>query len=400
LSSSGFGYVINTISTQIWLIVVFISMVILALYRYKINLRFRFILFVSMFIAMLIINNIIYNYFKIDLYVGLVLRLLIAYYTVRILDMKFIKVYIIVMSYLSILTLSLYLLILMKILPMNIFKNIGFIVQQSNLSEQILSGANVLLRNCGPFWEPGAFGGYLVIALALNIFIYNQKVLCQTNIILVLGILSTQSTTAYLGVGVILLIIYYQKTGGSIISIFTGLTIIFSFFYLLNKSEIVYPKIYEQYQAFLNYFYGYNTTWNSQRFISTYTDYLAFIENPIFGLGLNVENRFNAKYYIENASSTNGWMNFLTRWGIVGFSLYLYTFYKSLIVIVKRHCVSKKMAAYLLLIILFIASSEDYFYYPFFWALTVYKYAIKAEDVDVDNKRSSKSHYVISTKTS
>ena len=30
-----------------------------------------------------------------------------------------------------------------------------------------------LIRNCGPFWEPGAFGGLLIIAIILNII--NQK---------------------------------------------------------------------------------------------------------------------------------------------------------------------------------------------------------------------------------
>lgn len=61
-------------------------------------------------------------------------------------------------------------------------------------------------RNCGVFWEPGVFQGYINLAIALLIFggfkVNNPK---KTLVIFVITLFSTMSTMGYLCLGVILL---------------------------------------------------------------------------------------------------------------------------------------------------------------------------------------------------
>lgn len=61
-------------------------------------------------------------------------------------------------------------------------------------------------RNCGPFWEPGMFAVYIVMALFFNLFVQKQKIFCG-NIILICALISTFSTGGY--IAALLLAIFY-----------------------------------------------------------------------------------------------------------------------------------------------------------------------------------------------
>lgn len=67
--------------------------------------------------------------------------------------------------------------------------------------------SNYRLRNCGMFWEPGAFAGYINVAFML--FINNLSELFRKHrgkvVILLLALLSTLSTTGYVCFGLIML---------------------------------------------------------------------------------------------------------------------------------------------------------------------------------------------------
>lgn len=59
-------------------------------------------------------------------------------------------------------------------------------------------------RNYGPFWEPGRFTIYLTLAMALNMYVNNEKLLSNKNIIIFLANLTTFSTTGYFAMTIIL----------------------------------------------------------------------------------------------------------------------------------------------------------------------------------------------------
>jgi hypothetical protein len=59
-------------------------------------------------------------------------------------------------------------------------------------------------RNCGMFWEPGAFAGYLILALFFMIRNgQNEGVRSKRGVVLLAALLSTQSTTGYLALAVL-----------------------------------------------------------------------------------------------------------------------------------------------------------------------------------------------------
>ncbi|RYF91931.1 MAG: hypothetical protein EOO00_07810, partial [Chitinophagaceae bacterium] len=67
-----------------------------------------------------------------------------------------------------------------------------------------------LIRNSGPFWEPGAFGGFLLLALMFNTLLHDS-LLRKENIIFVAALISTFSTTAYLGLAVFVSMFLFLK---------------------------------------------------------------------------------------------------------------------------------------------------------------------------------------------
>lgn len=76
------------------------------------------------------------------------------------------------------------------------------------------------IRNCGPFFEPGLYATYLIVALVLNIS-KNHKLLHHDNWILIAAILTTCSSAGYVSLVLIILytIFFSKKAFERIISI-------------------------------------------------------------------------------------------------------------------------------------------------------------------------------------
>jgi hypothetical protein len=381
LTASGFGYFKYVVSDQVTIIIIFCAIVGIALIKKSFNIEKSFLVYLLVFLFMMLINSVFFDIYRYEVYAGLIARLLIAYFSIYLIGDKFIEIFIKVMYYISLASLAVFVLISAHILPYNMFQGIGFVVPM--MFSEVVESKSVLglIRNSGPFWEPGAFGGFLVMALALNIYMLNTGVTKKSNVIFLIAILSTFSTTAYLATAVVLAFFVFKKFGFNEVTILSSIVIISIASYIFVSSPFVWSKISDQYEYFLDYKNGFNTPWNPQRFVSTYTDYMVFSDNPIFGVGLNNETRFDPKYYVENAISSNGWMNLLTRWGITGFAIYFYYLYKSFGEMAYIYGVEKKVSILLLLVVFILGSSEDYFYLPFFWALTIYSFLIRGDEV-------------------
>jgi hypothetical protein len=65
-------------------------------------------------------------------------------------------------------------------------------------------GYDGLQRNCGPFWEPGMFAVFINIALLINLYINKASLFSRVNIVLIIALITTLSTT---GIIVLFLII-------------------------------------------------------------------------------------------------------------------------------------------------------------------------------------------------
>ena len=93
----------------------------------------------------------------------------------------------------------------------NIFKNIGWIPSVSNgstvMQNLVLSNLDMtnsgLIRNWGPFWEPGVFQIYVLLALIIVMSEYKEKHFLK--ILFIVTTLSTFSTTGYIILAIILI---------------------------------------------------------------------------------------------------------------------------------------------------------------------------------------------------
>lgn len=210
---------------------------------------------------------------------------------------------------------------------------------------QLLSLGELYGRNSGMFWEPGAYQGYLNLAL----FFLLQKDNSYSDrrkriLILSLALLSTQSTTGYLVFGVIVIYYVLRNKKFSIpkkVILLIIITVAFSYAYF--NLDFLQDKI------------TYETS-TTEKDKSRVLDYLFYKEaisrNAIFGSGL------------IDIVSGNGFISFLIAWGIVGVSYYLIALYSNL-----RRYWTVKDALFFVIVIVICLQGEGFLSYPLFLGL-------------------------------
>ncbi len=142
-----------------------------------------------------------------------------------------------------------------------------------------------LKRNSGPFWEPGAFAGFLVLALLFNI-IRKGRLNNKTNMILIFGVMSTFSTSGYVAL-VFVVLSYLMAQRNRIRRIVYVPLIIFTSAVLFFSVDFIGEKI----QRKLSFT---NQTYNT-RFKSAKLDLEDFMDHPFVGLGRSEKTRFKGE---------------------------------------------------------------------------------------------------------
>lgn len=238
-------------------------------------------------------------------------------------------------------------------------------------------------RNSGFVWEPGAFGCFLVITLLFNFFINNFRI-DKKAIILIVGIISTLSTTSYIALLVLLLMLYrYRfptKYASLIIIISAGIIVIIALPFLADKilaqsnSDLVslddietLSKYYEDIDdqiplgrfASAEFLYG---NLNSQLFLGVSNAYNIIVNN------------------IYNVNISNGLFDFIAKFGLVG--LFVLIFYYSKFCI--HYIFKKEYVFYCILALLVLGFGEPVLHLPFFLTFlflpTLIKESIQVEE--------------------
>jgi len=230
-----------------------------------------------------------------------------------------------------------------------------------------------LPRNSGPFWEPGAFGGYLTIGIAFEMILYRK--FSKRAFIFLIVLLTTFSTAAYLAVALFFLsyFLFLETNKKRKLLIFPAL--LAGVFYLIFNVEFLAIKIIEQIKGFEEE-QIYNTqSDNDTRLGSTVLDFKDFQRSPLFGTGPSNETRYGKNEILF--MRTNGLTDFAVKVGLLGFLFICWTFFHSLKNYFSESGISKpKTSAHILMFITFLISlSEAYFNMPFFWSLFFLQYA-------------------------
>lgn len=224
-----------------------------------------------------------------------------------------------------------------------------------------LEHADELVRNSGMFWEPGAFAGYLLIAIIFifkqnkSFSIKNYKIEFYT---ILLGLISTQSTTGYFVLSIMLL--FYIFNIKSIFKYFLLPFFIFGIIIVLEKAPFLLEKVVFQFveASELENFQISNT-----RFGSLKMDFDYMKSSPIWGNGVHVGSRYRFHPWVkEDIGHGNGMSNFIASWGFPVFIFWLH----QLFIYFKKSFLTNSKSFVFVFIILLILQGEQFLDYPLF----------------------------------
>ncbi len=330
----------------------------------KLNIIKADIIFFAIFIILIILHYLKFGNLIIVASIGFIINITIAFLNVKIIK-NFSEIYIKIIYYISIISLLFYF--------SYITTGIKFGVQLNEISYHNFFYHYKLeqlkyFRNCGPFWEPGAFAGYLVLALFL-ILKDLEKINKKIFLFISLALITTFSTTGFIAYFIVLIImllkkkiIYFDnsKFYGPIFVIII-ITILGIYFY--NEFDLLKNKINLQFEASQYQLKNYQ----SNRLGNFLYD-IDFIKiNPLYGLSANIDIR---NLYDPLASNIilnqgNALSGFTVRFGLIGILTILYYFTYSVFSSTKSYSISFVS----LILICSLLFSEKYLNFPLFYIL-------------------------------
>lgn len=361
-------------SNSILFIPVFVVLFSVFLLRKK-RVDWNFVLLFTLLVIITIVQTYVFNFYSIQTIIGFFLRVVIAYLIVKILGEKFISYFINILYVMAIISLPIYFSLLLFPGMLNILLSIAPVFNILNFANDstysiIIYTLNILhiedSRNVGPFWESGAFAGYLLLAYMFN-FYSEEKNKTRKSIILLITIFTTLSTTSYLALFVFLFFTLYQRIKNIFIRILAVSIIFIGGYYAFISFNFLGPKIESQ----LDRARGadpYKGDKGTQRFLTIKRDIEDFKGHEIVGRGSNPVTRFS--YGPLDQIRTVGLTDIIVRMGLPFFLLMMYFMYLS----IYNYLVSQKQQSIFNCLSLFIAilitlMSEVYFTYPLYWSL-------------------------------
>ncbi|MFC1760086.1 hypothetical protein ACFLZD_01035 [Candidatus Neomarinimicrobiota bacterium] len=225
----------------------------------------------------------------------------------------------------------------------------------------------VFYRNSGPFWEPGGYVCFLILALIFNIII-NRTIFKRKNLIFFIAIITTFSTTGY--IALIFLVIGYLIIQRKLINYLILLPVFVIISYIsFTTLGFLKDKIILNYEKTITS--NIETTART-RFVSTILDLKDIKDNPIIGKGRSFKTRHGISAsefsYLEHRN--NGITGLTVRYGIPFFLFYFSLIFKSFKDILTIQMLPRIFAYFILMTIILLGSSQGLFEKPIFVGLT------------------------------
>jgi hypothetical protein len=181
---------------------------------------------------------------------------------------------------------------------------------------------NGMIKNPGPFYEAGAFGCFLMLALIINV-IQKRRLFDKINIVLIITLLSTFSTAVYLSLFTFIILYYLIDKSLSVKLFFFPIIAIF-FYYSYFQLNFLNEKIEQEYENAVRLGV---TEERVGRIQGGMVDLNEFKNNWIFGRGLIIGTKDDDPF---QTGSNNGLTDLALTYGLFGFILYFYLMTKSL----------------------------------------------------------------------
>lgn len=287
------------------------------------------------FVLIMILQSLLTKSFMSGPFFGWLLRIVYAYFVLKIVGYTFINKYIVILKQITIVSLILYFILAYVPGMYEFFRNISVTYIHPLETYEVNVRTNLIIytndywlldmppRNAGPFWEPGAFGMFLIVAIVFNTLI-KSRFLLKDNWVFLVGIFTTFSMGTFFSILVFIysFLLLIRKLNPVTLSIAVMLLLLS--YWAFNKYDFLGEKFEKRYLKTLNF----DTKQSYQdldyqvgRNEKAILDLNAFINNPIIGEGQFISYEFG--------NSPSGLTSILRKWGIIGFLLLFYTMYKS-----------------------------------------------------------------------
>ena len=252
-----------------------------------------------------------------------------------------------------------------RYLPFMDFAGIG----DANIFVYTMKG-NALLRNSGFMWEPGAFGAMLLIAILINITINKMK-FNWSLFWMIVALVTTFSTTAYIGLSVIMFYYIRNMKSKSLYVIIVPVALII--ITMLSQLDFIGQKISNELNTYeYTIDRGFSSTHEEMvslgRMGSFKIDFLDFLKYPIIGVGGQQESRTWSMTTTLN--KTNGFSEYLVTFGIVGMLLLFINYNAAFKRFIKKY--NYKGETILLMVILVLSFSNSILTTPLLFAFQLY----------------------------
>lgn len=333
----------------------------------------KIIHYLILFLIIFIVQIFFFKFIPFYTILGFFVRLLCAYFVISSIKVDtFLNVLLRSMVFFSLISLIFYLPALFNDSLVSLYNTYAFSYSKQNLNPQILytflifnlnfgDFSNIVLRNSGPFWEPGAFGGFLLISIFLN-RIRNNTFFNLIGKILFFTLITTFSTSSYVILMLIILLLNFSLTVRNLL-FSAGLVALFLFAY--ETTPFLKNKITQQLVDVDD-----SENYGNNRFESFIMDMNDFAKYPIFGRGISDQSRYDTDE-IELNNRNNGISDFLVKFGIIAFLVYFIEMYKSLVTLGLFYNQNKKIGLLFYFTIILIGFSEPFYVFPFFFGLTL-----------------------------
>lgn len=328
---------------------------------------------IFVFFALLMLGHVfVFGSIVILASLGFLIKLGIALLVVRLIP-EFSLRYVKVMYALSLISLIFWILSISGVNVQNLFAALRVPLEGDNFHigmHNFRDEYGVGIRNMGMFWEPGAFAGYLVLALFFlvrdgrdNIFPLNYS------LVLIAALLSTQSTTGYLAFMVLALFyVYRTKLIKGEKAKLLGLPAIFlvlagGTYMATNEFSFLGEKINSQIQS--------ASIRDDASRINRFGNFLYDLEwiakRPILGWSANPETRYSVDPEVAElvAVQGNGLTGFAVRFGFIGLLVFVGFFAHT----TRRITGSSAASLFGIAIVCVLLNGEQYLGFPVFLSL-------------------------------
>lgn len=242
------------------------------------------------------------------------------------------------------------------------------------LYNSILGGT----RNSGMFWEPGAFQGFIMLVPLL--FSNQLKQLWKKHksgcVILLIALLTTQSTTGYIAFAsfFFLTILVNGKISNMLKGVLLSISVI-GFIYMWTQ-DFMGEKITEQYEHAQNMQKG-EISWD--RLSVMYIDFYNIKRHPFIGNGFMDEARYGIwGEYMRGAG--NGFTGAMNMFGIP----FMFLFFISLFRNLSYVPITNRLI--FIFIVVLLLNGEYFLNYPLFWSLLFVKIPKNEIDSSIINR--------------